>query len=321
MQPPPFFTLRHSYKCRLVQPAMVPAPTCAFASGTNEEVHRLIERLSPAVVSVLATMEARDGQSLLDSLVELNVQQGRRPEVVLADKKGATRRQFLSDLPCTVHDVQLFAPFFQELTTHKRAGLPGTLHRLSFTTHPLKNDVPIAVTARVGRSLEGVVSRMAPFLLKSTDSLLLIGCPSKGTTTLLRDLARMLSSDLSLTVCVVYKTCELAGDDLQPHEAIGSARWMPVGKSGLQASILRECVENQAPDVISVCVWCRAHAWLDACAFINAVCDEISTPEEVEAARTIAQRGVRLIASVHGSTLPEIVNDSGVSSVVVAPNI
>ena len=50
---------------------------------------------------------------------------------------------------------------------------------------------------------------------------------------------------------------------------------------------MREAVENQTPDVIIV--------------------DEISTPQEVEAARTISQRGVQLIATVHGRTLPEVI--------------
>ncbi len=61
----------------------------------------------------------------------------------------------------------MFAPLFRshEIAAHKRVGVPGTLHRLSLTTHPAKNDVVIAVTARVGRAMEGVITRMAPFLL------------------------------------------------------------------------------------------------------------------------------------------------------------
>jgi len=88
---------------------------------------------------------------------------------------------------------------------------------------------------------------------------------------------------------VVDKTNEIGGDSEAPHPSIGSARWMPVGKSGMQAAILREAVENQSPDII--------------------ICDELSTAEEVEAARSIAQRGVRLIATVHGGTLPELIAD------------
>lgn len=105
---------------------------------------------------------------------------------------------------------------------------------------------------------------------------------------MLREIARILSDDPSLNVVVVDKTCEIAGDGNSPHSAIGRARWMPVGTPNLQHVIMREAVENQSPDVIIV--------------------DEISSPQEVEAAKTIAQRGVQLIATVHGHTLPEIIN-------------
>jgi nucleoside-triphosphatase THEP1 len=119
-------------------------------------------------------------------------------------------------------------------------------------------------------------------------SLLIIGRPGFGKTTVLREVARILSQDRKLNVVVVDKTCEIAGDGETPHPAIGNARWMPVGRPNLQHVIMREAVENQSPDVIIV--------------------DEISTAQEVEACKTIAQRGVQLIATVHGQTLPEILN-------------
>ena len=106
-------------------------------------------------------------------------------------------------------------------------------------------------------------------------------------TTCLREIARILANDRTLNVVVVDKTCEIAGDGDSPHSAIGRARWMPVGRPNMQHQIMLEAVENQTPDVIIV--------------------DEISTPQEVEAARTIAQRGVQLIATVHGRTLPELI--------------
>jgi len=232
----------------------------------------------------------------LNTLMELNVQIGRKPEAVFMDPKtGRKERVFVVDAECNEGDVQLFSPLFERgASSNKRAGLPGTLHRLSFTTHPGRQDTVVAVTARVGRAMEGVVARMAPFLLEapgsSFSSLLLIGRPGVGKTTLLRELACALSHDTHRNVVVVDKTCEIAGDDIRPHPAIGTARWMPVGRSGLQPQVMREAVENQTPDII--------------------ICDEISTMEEVEAARSMAQRGVALVATVHGETLPELVNDS-----------
>jgi stage III sporulation protein SpoIIIAA len=91
---------------------------------------------------------------------------------------------------------------------------------------------------------------VAPFLVQQTGSLLLIGRPGVGKTTLLRELASALSQNMALNVVVVDKTCEIAGDGLTPHSSIGSARWMPVGIPNRQAEVLREAVENQTPDVI-----------------------------------------------------------------------
>lgn len=191
----------------------------------------------------------------------------------------------------------MFSAFFgadeDSITMTKRRGITGTLHRVSLITHPMK--VPekvLGVAVRVGRAMQGLVETMAwkSFLVdmaRQKHSLVLIGKPGVGKTTCLREIARILSNDRSLNVVVVDKTCEIAGDGDSPHSAIGKARWMPVGRPNKQHEIMREAVENQTPDVIIV--------------------DEISTQLEVEAARTIAQRGVQLIATVHGRTLPEVI--------------
>jgi nucleoside-triphosphatase THEP1 len=161
-------------------------------------------------------------------------------------------------------------------------------------TNPTRNpERVIGVAVRVGRSLQGLLETMAwgsflKDLADSKQSLLLIGKPGVGKTTVLRQIARILSEQAHLEVVVVDKTCEIAGDGDMPHPAIGQSRWMPVGVPGRQHEIMREAVENQSPDVIIV--------------------DELSTQQEVQAARTIAQRGVMLIATVHGITLPELMN-------------
>lgn len=185
----------------------------------------------------------------------------------------------------------MFQSFFDadensQMTTTKRRGIAGTLHRVSLITHPMR--VPekvLGVAVRVGRAMQGLMETMAwkTFLIdlsRRKHSLVLIGKPGVGKTTCLREIARALASDRTLNVVVADKTCEIAGDGDCPHSAIGRARWMPVGRPNLQHTIMREAVENQTPDVIVV--------------------DEISTPAEVEAARTISQRGVQLIATVHG---------------------
>ena len=66
-------------------------------------------------------------------------------------------------------------------------------------------------------------------------SLLVIGKPGVGKTTVLREFAKLLSRRKDLNVVVVDKTNEIAGDGDEPHPAIGDARWLPVGIPKLQA--------------------------------------------------------------------------------------
>ena len=74
-----------------------------------------------------------------------------------------------------------------------------------------------------------------------------------------------------------------------PHASIGSSRWQPVDKPEHQHVCMRLAVENMSPSTVIV--------------------DEISTEQEAEAARTISQRGVQLIATVHGQSIAELIND------------
>ena len=257
----------------------------------------------------------RQGQKHLqdhfsDRLAELNklyLQMGQIPECIFPDPFSGTGivREDISNEPCSEHDIGMFSNFFgadeeTAVTMTKRWGITGTLHRVSLITHPMK--VPekvLGVAVRVGRAMQGLVETMAwkSFLVdmaRQKQSLVLIGKPGVGKTTCLREIARILAEDRTLNVVVVDKTCEIAGDGDTPHSAIGRARWMPVGKPNMQHHIMREAVENQTPDVIIV--------------------DEISTPQEVEAARTIAQRGVQLIATVHGRTSTYVAGGYSTSS-------
>src|SRR4030095_6841520 len=112
-------------------------------------------------------------------------------------------------------------------------------------------------------------------------SLLLLGRPGIGKTTLLRESARVLSTELRKRVIVVDTSNEIAGDGDIPHPGIGSARRMQVPAPEQQHKVMIEAVENHMPEVIII--------------------DEIGTDLEAAAARTIAERGVQLIATAHGN--------------------
>lgn len=87
-------------------------------------------------------------------------------------------------------------------------------------------------------------------------------------------------------VWVIDTSNEIGGDCSVPHACIGLARRMMVPSLAKQADKMIECVQNHTPDVIII--------------------DEIGRKSEVEAAKTTKMRGVRVIASAHGSSLYDL---------------
>src|SRR5450756_399587 len=117
-------------------------------------------------------------------------------------------------------------------------------------------------------------------------SILLLGRPGVGKTTRLRETARVLADEMEKRQVVVDTSNEIAGDGDIPHPGIGRARRMQVRSPQFQHAVMIEAVENHMPQVI--------------------VIDEIGTELEAAAARTIAERGVQLIATAHGQTLENL---------------
>jgi nucleoside-triphosphatase THEP1 len=133
-------------------------------------------------------------------------------------------------------------------------------------------------------------------LLDSGESLLLMGPPGVGKTTALREIARVLADELGRRVVVIDTSNEIAGDGDIPHPAIGRARRMQVAQPELQHQVMIEAVENHMPEVI--------------------VIDEIGTAAEAMAARTIAERGVMLVATAHGNALANLIKNPTLSDLV-----
>jgi nucleoside-triphosphatase THEP1 len=123
-----------------------------------------------------------------------------------------------------------------------------------------------------------------------------MGRPGVGKTTALREIARVLADELGKRVVVIDTSNEIAGDGDIPHPAIGRARRMQVARPELQHQVMIEAVENHMPEVI--------------------VIDEIGTELEAQAARTIAERGVMLVATAHGNELANLVKNPTLSDLV-----
>ncbi|GIW40793.1 MAG: single-stranded DNA-binding protein [Candidatus Binatia bacterium] len=224
----------------------------------------------------------------LPSLIEVVVDLGRQPEarfpgrVVFVSEEAVTR----DDLDYIVARVGMF-------TSDNRAGIERTLHRISALRN--RHGEVVGLTCRVGRAVYGTVEAVRD-VVESGKSILLLGPPGVGKTTLLREAARVLADEVGKRVVIVDTSNEIAGDGDIPHPGIGRARRMQVPSPEKQHAVMIEAVENHMPEVV--------------------VIDEIGTQAEALAARTIAERGVQLIATAHGTSLENLIANPTLSDLV-----
>ena len=224
----------------------------------------------------------------LGELLEVVLDLGRPPEarfpgIDLRLDSGETAD---SDIQ---HVVERIAAFGGD----NRAGIERTLHRFSAIRN--RRGKIIGITCRVGRAVFGTIKPIED-LISTGKSVLLLGRPGVGKTTMLREVARVLADDAHKRVIVVDTSNEIAGDGDIPHPGIGHARRMQVPKPVLQHDVMIEAVENHMPEVIII--------------------DEMGTELEAAAARTIAERGVQLIATAHGNILENLVMNPTLSDLV-----
>ncbi len=246
-----------------------------YELASTDNLDGLLAVLPPDIAAAVA--EVSDDQSY-DDLVEIVMDLGRLPEA-----RFHTGERPLMDREITREDLAFVASRIGEFGGDNRAGIERTLHRISAIRN--RTGEIVGLTCRVGRAVFGTIAIMRD-LIESGQSVLLLGRPGVGKTTLLRETARVLADELHKRVIVVDTSNEIAGDGDIPHPAIGRARRMQVPTPTDQHGVMIEAVENHMPQVV--------------------VIDEIGTELEAMAARTIAERGVQLIGTAHGNTLENL---------------
>ena len=221
-------------------------------------------------------------------LIEIVLDLGRRPEARFP--MGA---EYLSQKVISWQDIDYITKRISKFSGENRAGIERTLHRISCIRN--RQFLINGLTCRVGRAIFGTISIIRD-LLESEKSILILGKPGVGKTTIIREIARVLSNEMEKRVIIIDTSNEIAGDSDVPHSGIGRARRMQVPKTELQHKIMFEAIENHMPQVIII--------------------DEIGTDLEALAARTIAEKGVQLVGTTHGNCLDNLIKNPSLSDLV-----
>lgn len=245
-----------------------------------DDLQALMAVLPPLISQ--AVTQLNDSENLLEVIMDL----GRVPTARFVEREVE-----LSKVEVSHEELEYVVKRIGEFDTDNRAGLERTLHRISAIRNRRGNI--IGLTCRIGRAVYGT-TEIIKDLIEGGKSLLLLGRPGVGKTTMLREAARLLAE--TKRVVIVDTSNEIGGDGDVPHPAVGRARRMQVSRPSLQHEVMIEAVENHNPEAI--------------------VIDEIGRELEAAAARTIAERGVQLIGTAHGNSLENLLLNPTLSDLV-----
>jgi len=248
----------------------------------TDDLEALLATLPPGIHDAVNRLDNRS------DLLEIVMDLGRQAEGRFPDGEV-----ILSTQPVTYADLEYVVERIGEFGDDNRAGIERTLHRISAMRN--RKGKIVGLTCRIGRAVLGSIALIRD-IVEQGQSILILGRPGVGKTTLLREIARVLADEANKRVVVVDTSNEIAGDGDIPHPGIGRARRMQVARTAEQHAVMIEAVENHMPQVI--------------------VIDEIGTELEAAAARTIAERGVQLVATAHGNSLGNLLVNPTLSDLV-----
>ena len=244
------------------------------------DLQKLLKILPPSIAEKIESI----GREI--ELLEVVMDLGRQPTARYTDGEIVLREEEV-----TQADIAAVVAGIGDFDDDNRAGIARTLHRISGIRNR-KGEV-VGLTCRVGRAVYGTIDIIEDIVAEG-HSILLLGRPGVGKTTMLREMARILAE--KRRVVIVDTSNEIGGDGDIPHPAVGRARRMQVPRPSHQHETMIEAVENHNPEVIII--------------------DEIGREREAAAARTINERAVQLIGTAHGNTLENLLLNPTLSDLV-----
>lgn len=256
-----------------------PAPETDTFGLSGVKVPADLEGL-PELLAILP-MWIQDAVLTVEAFEAIAIDVGRR----LVIKHGSGYASF--ERIVTKDDIHYVIHRINGFREDNRTGIEKTFHRISAIRD--RYGEIVGVTVRFGRFIYGAAEPLYPLLKTSHEGLMLIGRPGVGKTTILRDVARILAKEIGPNVAIVDSSNEIGGDGKIPHPGIGLARRLQVPNPSVQAKIMMQAIANHGPEVV--------------------IADEIGYHNDVGVVVTMARRGVRFIATAHGETLQDILDN------------
>lgn len=163
-----------------------------------------------------------------------------------------------------------------------RAGLCGTAVYRSGEIYNVR-DIS-GVNIRIAREIFGCADKLLDYIKKLNGGLLICGPPSCGKTTLLRDLARQLSTVYAKKTAVIDERGEIAA--VFAGVAQNDLGYCDVLDGYSKSDGVMQAVRCLSPDYV--------------------ICDEIGTSDETFLLEQSLNAGVRVIATIHAANASEL---------------
>ena len=235
------------------------------------------------LLAILPAWMRRDVDDLgADSLRELRLRMNSPPELIFSERSFWLGRNIvLDDLNYTINAASCYSPWAAESMAQGYITAPGG-HRVGLCGDAvvqkgqmtgMKNISSLCI--RIARNFPGIASEAA----KLEGSILVLGPPGWGKTTLLRDLICQLSK--TEKICVMDERRELFPEGLRFTKRID------VLSGCSKRDGIPMLLRTMGPSCIAV--------------------DEITEPEDVRALLQAANCGVRLLATAHALSARDFV--------------
>lgn len=281
---------------------MLPSGTPAAGMGTpdgknpsaGEDVKPLLALLPQWIAAAIAPREPRQIEEIVMDL-------GRPPHIRFRHGEAPLAVQG----EVSKNDLQYVLGRVTRFRDDNRTGIERTLHRIACIRD--RYHEIIGFTFRVGWTIDGAARSVAD-LLAAGNNLLVVGPPGAGKTTMLRSAAAILADELHRRVMIADTSNEIGGEGQIPHPAIGGARRLqipladpsrPPAAGGAQAQVILQAVVNHGAEAVIV--------------------DEIGFEHDARIVRTIARRGVQLVATAHGRRLHDVILNPDLAGLVGSP--